>query len=248
MRHLVVGNSHIAALKLGWDQIAKKNRGTELVFAGVRGEQLNKLYIDGDILTARSPRARQMMAKLAGTEDPIDVTTFDKCWVVGCQMAVLPFARLYRNYRSESHPDPGKNCQILSDEAFGLAASTALTNASGIVFARDLATREVELGLIPQPMPSHAVFDIRPGWRDVSDVETQQTIASMFIDALGSAAEELGAFLALQPASTLHTPLTTKAHLARGLSGLIDNAHAENDIMHMNGDYGRQVIEEHLIS
>lgn len=247
MRHLLIGNSHLAALKLGWDQIKKKHKGTELMFAGARGQQFRRLHLDGNVLTSSSPQGRNMIERLAGTSDPIDVSTFDRVWIVGAQYAVLPYIRLYLNYRSEDHPSLGTKAQILSAPTFALAASSVFDDSSGNGLAQELVALGSAVGIITQPMPSHAALSAGR-WAALDPDTDLAPIADMFNRGLNDVADRLEVTVHTQPTETLQTPITTRSEFARGSAGLRDNRHDDDDVIHMNGDYGCAIVETHILS
>ena len=62
MKICVLGNSHIASLKNGWDRVGQKYPDIELVFFGARGAGLDGLELDGKALVAANDDLRHSLA------------------------------------------------------------------------------------------------------------------------------------------------------------------------------------------
>ncbi len=247
MRHLIVGDSHIASLKLGWDEISKHYADTSLVFAGARGQRMQTIYLDGSTLTSTSRRNREMFEQLTGSTDPIDIKAFDKCWIVGGRLGVAPVHRLYLGYRCARHDDLGVDAQILSTRAWDVAVSGLLDEAFGLELARSIAAQEVPVGLIPKPMPSELAYTEDP-LRQLDSPELIDELNGLYLAALRDIGDRVGATIHPQPADTLASPLKTLDHFSRGSIGLLREApHPDHDHTHMAASYGRRVIETHIL-
>jgi hypothetical protein len=82
----VMGNSHIAALKLGYEMIAADYPHAPLTFFGDRGAGMRFLRAEGTKLVPTNEKLRTALRHTSGGKDCIDTTAYDIIVVVGLEL------------------------------------------------------------------------------------------------------------------------------------------------------------------
>jgi hypothetical protein len=83
MKIAIIGNSHIGALKRGWDVISGAFPSVEVVFFGAKGESHKDLALEGRTLVARRPGLRRSIEFTSGGLTSIDLDDYDMFLVYG---------------------------------------------------------------------------------------------------------------------------------------------------------------------
>jgi len=79
----VIGNSHIASLKLGWDRIGRDFPTLELTFFGARGYRMEQLQTQGEKLVPQTKALKQILAHTSGSAGEINLPKYHACLVYG---------------------------------------------------------------------------------------------------------------------------------------------------------------------
>lgn len=83
MKICVIGNSHIASLKLGWDSIAGEFPGLELTFFGARGYRMEQLQRQGAKLVPQTKALQGFLSHTSGGLAEINLPKYHACLVYG---------------------------------------------------------------------------------------------------------------------------------------------------------------------
>jgi hypothetical protein len=232
-----IGDSHLAALKLGWESIKSDHPGIRLVFFGAPGMNLKDLAVSDGSLVPTTERLRRLLKR---TSDGLDVIapSHDRFLVCGMKFAVFMVQRLYEKYRSEA--EPRDNRRPLSDECLLRAAQGFLRGSLSIEVVEKL--RQVSrspIGVIPVPFRADESGLGQASWN-----RDRNLVARTFAEAARKLGDELDFQPFFPPASMLSGPIQTKAEysdnsvrLQRG-----NKAHDEEDILHMNPRYGAEML------
>ena len=242
-RICAIGNSHLAALMLGWQGIAKEYPGVEISFFAARGDLLGDLAVHKGRLV---PRSRQLRRALKKThERPRINGIYDAYLLGGLDFSLLWVASICKNFRSEAHK---RDARIpLSDRCFARLLRDKLRESLAMKTATKL--REITsapIFLIPEPFPAAG----GAGVKIVAGIEANgddKSFASLFEQACFEAAGDLNLTLVMQPEFTRSTPLRTNCELSRGstkLTGGLAVAHREGESLHMNESYGSIMLRQ----
>ncbi len=128
MRLCLLGNSHVAALKLGFS-------GSEAVFFASPSRTLRTLQPQDGELVSTDPDLRRRLAKSSGGAETIRVSEFDAFLVVGCALGLASATGIYKLHRLPQHFENGE--QVISEAALQ-------KGAYGLI-ARSLARRLADL-------------------------------------------------------------------------------------------------------
>ena len=66
MKICLIGNSHLAALKMGWPEIAQDLPDVQPAFFGARGAMMARLRVRGDRLVAKTAALAEQMSFVSG--------------------------------------------------------------------------------------------------------------------------------------------------------------------------------------
>lgn len=246
-RLLVIGNSHTGALKEGWPAVAPDFPGVKLSFFVAPQPSFRACRREGTgfgLPADCDPHARRIVEKLNGT-DRIDLAGFDAVAWGGFPWSLPRVADILVTYDIDGLRDSDAP-RRMSQAAFRAACDD---------IARDSLPPEPwrntlpPLFVITRPVPSEALLDEghKPTkWRRA--LRGGRSIApalAVFAEAVGRALGEIGIGYVPPPRDTIGPLGLTPARFARGSSRLASgHAHDEDDIGHMNGDYGALVLRD----
>lgn len=240
----VLGNSHLAAVKLGWTRIGEATRGLEPTFLGCRGDWLGELSIDGNRLVASKSLAPKMALFSAGQTE-IEVDAYDAFIFVGMRLRFQPIAEMYSSHRLPAHAGPKHH--LISPQALRATISDTLRSSSAYNVASKLRRiSTVPLFLVPEPLPSLNITGIprlAASWTD----KCLPDLYDVYVQALSSLAADFRAELVMQPAHTVVDACFTQHCYCEGSTRLDCNTkHPKGDQFHMNEEYGGEVLNDLL--
>jgi hypothetical protein len=249
-RVCVIGNSHIAALKLGWDIIKDEYPQIDLTFFGSPRKNLGDLRVENGALVPGSEKTLKQLQRTSGGESEIVAGKFDNFLIVALNFGVRRLEDLYRHYRSEEHKNAKGANHYVSNACFLLAAKGHLRNTLAFEIAGKLKQlTDNPIMFVPQPFPS-ANISGDPLWEDMIQYGDDAPIARTFIEI----ASELTANdepVIQQPEETKSGEMFTKSELSKGSKRLTRNfnvEHPDDDYWHMNQDYGAAVLRNAIRS
>lgn len=244
IRGCVIGNSHVAALKLGWQAVKADYPEIEIdFFAGPR-QRLSKTFVRKGVLTTRDEIVAENL-RLTGGSDRIDLRSYDFFCVSGGGAS----SRILLLMQADHMPYGGSNSgEMYISEAYLRACYEARLRHSAAKHLVDLLTEAspAPVFYVPDPHLSNdqdtlmryleTVLKVqaRNGF-DLSRAIFNETVESVFSNATE---------ILFQLPETLDGPLLTKVEFARGpgLSQAQADDEAEEsdfgDIFHLNSRYG----------
>lgn len=242
-RLVVVGNSHLAALKLAWDAVPAAARPFPARFFGARRHGLDELAVDGGTLVPASDHVREQLRFTSGGDDVIAVAGRDVA-VVGHAVSVVPLLRLL-----EGHRLPGAGAAGAAPVSRGFLAEAAvdvLTNAPGLaLFGKLRAAGARAILVVPEPLPAETIREHAPyaaWWPPAAQLAALHAAYRAALDGL---AARHGVTILDQPAETIVPPAYTAAAFTRGSRRLTPGfaePHAPSEPFHMNEAYGAAVL------
>lgn len=227
MRLCVIGNSHVAAIKQGWDEIGAEFPWLEPQFFGARGDALLDLHAQGDRLVPAHDDLAGKLAHTSGGETSIDPSRFDAALLVG--MNYIP-------------PMPAD--ARLSQAVRAAAARAAFDETlAGHVFAQlRQAAPALPVHVLPNPLRRKAA---KAKGDPVAVVPYAVRLADF---RLGLGAGPV--HVAGQPTETIVDDLYTADRYGIGAIALDQGRGArakdEDDVSHMNAEYGTLVLRRWL--
>lgn len=226
MKICVLGNSHVASLKLGLEKIAGGPNKAELVFFASRGSAMGSLRLDGKRLVAANENLARSITHTSEGRKEIVVDDYDAFLVYGLGFRLPILGR---------HLTSAVRRQACRDTA------TASLNHRLCALLRKATDKPVHVGHDPQ----EAVDARQPR---LSERLPYEAVFELTANELRG--ERLR--LVSQPRETFADDWFTQQKFSSGSTRLdigddISNElHRDEDNKHMNGEYGRIWLESFL--
>jgi len=239
-----MGNSHIAALKGGWE---KGEARTDLLpdFYGALSNGMESLsLIDGKLLP-QDVKAAEFYCQISGKETGVVPDHYDAFLL--CGMGMFPITA-FSNYNSFSTPSTRntKAPHYVSDACLDDLVWDQIDRSMMMHCARLVrSVTEAPVFLVWQAFWSEALFNIE--WRakqmgPILENRDQNYILER-MQYIEMRLEKEGFAFLHQPVETIEQGIMTKAKYSRGsvqLRDRLNQSHHEHDVFHMNSDYGVQ--------
>lgn len=246
MKIAFIGNSHLAAIKLGWDRISEDHNAVATFYAS-GGTLLRRFEINDRTLSPSDDRVKAMFLRSAG-RDHI-VAEYDHYVLVGFGSSVnRPMERL-KTHKLRPMYKKNDTAQLISDSCHRdliydeLRGSVALRLFHAI---RKLTAAPVTL--LPDPYISHSVIE-NSDYAHWHHREVREKVLKVYMTAVD---EILRPHMAthFQPERTIYDGIFTRAEYSRGAVrlGSTDFNIPLNDVRHMNGDFGKEYLTDVLPS
>lgn len=240
-RICAIGNSHLAALMLGWKAIADEFPDVEISFFAAGRSLLRDLAVSQGKLIPASNALRRAFA--ATNSRPRIGGRYDAYLLCGLLFGLASALQPLRSFRADSH---ARDDRIpISDRCFEQALRGLLRETLALeIVAKLRQITRAPIVLVREPLPALG----GEGVLSLSRIEANRddgTVARQFDDASLAVADEANVRLVSQPEATKATPLRTNPDYARGsviLSGTLDAAHHEGESRHMNERYGSVML------
>lgn len=246
MKVCIVGNSHIAALKLAANAGALGGTGVEAVFFGAPGQRFKKLRCDNGVLSGPRSLERIFLKVSGGRYTQIDPSDFDAVVVYG---GGLFLHRLVGSLHRTMNVD-GVH---LSEACLGKGIERWFTRKHTFRLAKQISRHAKRVLLAPRPCPamSEMVRKARDGGDELQPW-AWQTLDPVFRRFVWEQCEKVvrnhGLEMLFQPETTLDRNQYTDARYTKDSTRLlgVGRKHEDNDVTHMNAAYGHAVFEHML--
>ncbi|WP_270729398.1 hypothetical protein [Shimia sp. Alg240-R146] len=250
-RVLITGSSHVAALKLGWDQISTEFPDIECIFLAISGPQLWRFSTNEKNefgifdFTDMSSTLRDHFASI---ESSVDLNTIDTVLVSGSKWEFQAVLRALTKCDVDGLFTTDRDVPSISLPMFEAFCAEVAERAyrSNDYWAKHF--QNVPLSFIPQPRLSEASLNNEDQWHKLKSytANTAKALSALekkYLDVVR--AHDIRIFP--QPSSTIADNGFTKAEYSRNSVRLVGgDQHPEQDTAHMNQDYGEIVLREIL--
>ena len=263
-RICVVGNSHVGAFKRGWNELQKDYPDIHVDLFGAPGSSIADFKVaDGYVIAGEGLAAESFIA--TGGSDRFRLSDYSAVVVVGCGGRLMQFTNLLKTYQPPfMNSLLGNGLPVDFDDLGSLVVApafgsdlkpTPVSNALMVELIKGRVRRSAAFELVnaisaqdagpvfyaPTPLPSSEILVSRPK-NSVSRV-VQQGFGQPFATLLWRAFEDLmrGKAQVVRPSedvvvSSILTDKRFSTDSVRLNEG--DGAHDDEDLMHMNGEYG----------
>jgi hypothetical protein len=249
MRVCVIGDSHLAAIKVGRDKV-EQNGGDSLLpsFFGARSQLMRDLKAEGTALVPASAQLHDDMKLLSAGKASIEVADYDAFVIVALGFnirRIIPW--LLGRFVTVEYRSHSSNVSLVSDDCL-LAAAKGILSDTIAVRTMDmiLGIARKPVVLVPQPLPAERLLQV-PAQRNIFPDMIARGNAEfgyrLFRDAAAEIMRERGIEIE-QPGETRTQHILTKNEFSVGsvrLTGTLESQHAENDFGHMNAEFGVHV-------
>lgn len=253
-RILVIGNSHVAALRNAWADDEHRWDAWDFAFFGLPGSDLSKLHMTDGVLGTKNRQIRARMRRYSQLK-ALDTTGYDAFVIVG-GYSLIATAGFSMAHRASDFPsvraaggDDTNDYLLVGKGLFegGLDARLISTAAGHIL--RQLAPMGRPILIVPEPLPAPDCGDDAEKFGAYADLirrGDQPIWAALFQAAarrcFGDRAQLLG-----WPGEAVQDGAFTRADLMRG-SMRLDLAemvpHPVNEYAHANAAYGAIVMDQ----
>jgi hypothetical protein len=251
-RVCVIGNSHVAAWRVGLAQVPEWKEGGSITFFAARSDFMRHLELREGKLHPTSEVTSQWMRRISGGEAVIDIAAYTHFVIVGLGLnTVVPMEALrgFSVYEAEGAVEARR--PLVSDAC--LAAMTrALVNRSTALHIAAMLRKATHAPVLvaPQPYPGEGILQ-EPEWLRASQSGALRYVTSVFRQVAERSAAELRCELLWQPEETVVGGGLTAARYSSGSVrlGLNPNAkHEADENLHMNALYGAGMLRKCLAS
>lgn len=254
MRILVLGNSHVAALRVAWKHERSRWPRLEIQFAAAHGQGQADLTIKNHMLAPKSQKVRENMMRVNGRAE-YDLRDYDAFAISGGTPSAFHAIALYNQARFFGLPsladfEPSKSWEwsVLSRAAFQSALVGLMQNGSAMAIARTLVSTGKPCVIIQQLRVSLDCLS-QPrkyaGFLRVKNNHDTGTLSRMLDESSTAAYAGLGNVLH-QPHATRVHDIFTASEFRRGATRLTANDNAlqpDDDFIHGNGKYGEAIVD-----
>jgi hypothetical protein len=247
-RVCIIGNSHLAAWKLGWDRLREGAKDFDVTFFGSPRNTMHALSVQEGRLVPTLPELQNSLVFTSGGTGEIVAADYDLFCLVGLGYGARWIVDLHRDHRAESHGCRVGTFTLVSDACFEAAIRGTFSDMLALQTYRKL--REITAApvvLAPHPLPSLDIMSSEdpqePHWRVVAEAGDDRSVVEL-MDRVNRGWQ--GLRILPQPADTLAQPLFTQPRFSLGsvrLSQGFQHKHPESDHFHMNADYGAICME-----
>ena len=257
-RVAIIGTSHVAALKMGWDRIAEQWPGIDVTFFAAPGKAARTQKLKGRVYGYHraKPAPDEIIFGYDGGRT-IDLAAFDHVLRVGDTLGEAELSGILSRYAVDGISDTGEDGAHdtgkplrLSRAAFDMAcaslARASLPNAPWHDWDAPALT------FLARPTPSTKCLrvdsDRYDQWRDLAARPDEYLIArEIYYAHLGHEMARVGIGLLRQPDETIAPCGLTDERFGEGAAGMVPGkALPDEDCVHMNADYGARALRAYL--
>ncbi|MEL7000180.1 MAG: hypothetical protein AAFP68_18135 [Pseudomonadota bacterium] len=247
-RVCVLGNSHLASMKSGWDQVSDHVDGYELTFFGAPKAMMDDLVLEGRFLVPQTDKLKAKLRIFSEGSDKVDLKRFDAFIVVGLQFGPRRIAQLYRSHRSmafewreplrELSPMTEKDEPVtaISERLFSEALVSGLTDTMAVRLIENIqSVTERPVYLVSAPFFSELALETGD-WDTVIGAGDVSRLAQRYRKFVRHAVPG-DVTLILPPNRMIRHGFFTAKEFA--VSALDDGF---QDLVHANADYGAAML------
>lgn len=236
-----IGNSHLAAIKLAWDDVGHRYPELEVDFFGSRRDKLASAQLNGALIEPCDVTVKKTFLLTAGVP-AIDTRKYDGFFIFSAGFSFTWLAQLYRQYRIPRFN--ARSSYLISESCFERAGRSLLeaTPAMHLVRLIHSVRDDAPIVISAEPLPAppskeRAAHPLQEGHDEASVYEIFQRICAGM--------ETPWLSIKTQSDSTRFDTIFTKAEYSQGsvrLSPGLNVEHSSDDRRHMNRIYGAEVI------
>ncbi|SLN13978.1 hypothetical protein PSA7680_00284 [Pseudoruegeria aquimaris] len=239
-----IGNSHLAAVKLGWEAFATAKDAVEPAFFGSARNTLLHTRIEAGRLVPTDDVVERNFRSSAG-QDAVPLSDFDGFVLIGSTLGLRSLVALSALHARFGE---GADTRFLASRAAIDAACHDLLfhSACGHVARLLVSTTDKPVWMVDRPQPSEELLASdhpqAAAYRDMASGEARDRLEAM-LQRWRASAEAEGMRTLAQPAETLVDGWLTRQEFATGAKGIDGRkAYDAEDHFHMNARYGAELL------
>lgn len=246
MRICIIGNSHLAALKLAVNEGVLTGTGVDAVFFGAPGERFKKLRFTNGLLSGPRSLERILLQVSGGKYTQIDPSDFDVVVVYGGSIFLHRLVgSLHRTMNVEG--------VHISEACLGRGIERWFARKHAFRLAKQLTHCAKRVLLSPRPCPAMSEVVRNAGGGDELEPWAWESLDPTFRRFIWEQCEKIvrshGVEMLFQPETTLDDNQYTDTKYTKDSTRLLDTGgkHDDDDVTHMNAAYGK-IILKHMLS
>jgi hypothetical protein len=248
----MIGNSHVAAMRLAWDKVAADYPTVDAHIYGAHARNLVSVQADAqkELRFDGPPLWSFRAGDEPGRARSIPLGGCDAIVIVGCDFGPTCVFRTYKRYHFAGLK--GRRKQALTRDYFKRGVAAAVDESAAGVLAKTIrAVVGVPVLLVPAPLPAESGFadfdktKMEP-YRAAQEAGDGQNLMEIYDELCGDL-DAGGLHVIRQPEITKASPLSSLQRYSDNSTRLRaddDALHPENDYFHMNEEYGSLVWAE----
>lgn len=245
-RLCVIGNSHVAALKLGWDRIGAGAlpgwSGTSATFFGAPSDGMRHVQLEDGCIVPTRPKIAENFRFLSGGLDRIRLADFDAVLLVGLNVSSKRILRFYKTHAWVGLK--GLAGKTLVHPAFAAEFMAERYGTTQLVSMAAMIAKACDRPIFAVAEPHWASWSRVPqagmadyGWDSAISAGDGAAIGRVFVHSVTAALAPYARFVP-QPEATVEDGVMTRAAFNKEASRLITGEGGGTDASHMNADYG----------
>lgn len=249
MRIGVIGNSHLAAFKLGWEVVKSDYPSIELTFFGSPATSMRLLTVENGAIRPKNEMVAENLRWTSGGLDYIS-SAFDAYICVGMGFSFVHLVTLLRAHRLSCDYDPENEDQQLISEGFlqrAMEGTLWKSDAAQVIQQVKQISKE-PIYYAPNPFGSAEVLQ-SPEYDYFALEKTRNRAFDFYRKSLQEMPPKWGVTVFPQPEETVVERMFTKPEYSKGSIKLkrgMKSAHKGDDFFHMNSDFGVVSLREIL--
>lgn len=250
MNVLIIGNSHIAAIKTGWDYLNGELASIITpTFAAARGRGLEAFKCEGTIFQPTTELSRNELRFTSGGLEYIDFNDYAAIVTAGLYFGRYRLVKNLSRHRTEELLPQKPPRYLISEEVQNLTIEKVIRRGfCAKTAAQFRKATKAPIFAFEQPMPRQAVLieSNRKGkWRFAKRL--RQQINDIWSRETGKLREDYDFHVLNQPEATLTEDGLTLDEFGIGSTRLregFDEEHRDNEFLHMNARYGALILRQ----
>ncbi len=229
----VFGNSHLNAIKRGWDSIKSDYDGIELIFFGAPAGKIGTLTLCDGVLSTQDESTKRYISQSSGGITEIVLNEYQGFILVGLEFDFLTIVDVYARHRL--YKDLTPKHQLISKAAFDETILGKFRESIAMRIAKFLKSSSSEkILLMPAPFPSQEIVEKqKPKWDNLEILQFLRAENSRYMETLSKEAG-IDYFLE-QPEFSIENYVFTKPELL-----FEDPRHA---LHHTNAKFGEIMLK-----
>jgi hypothetical protein len=248
----VLGNSHLAAAKAGWEQISDRHPSRSLTFFGAPRDMMRELELAGDVLRPDSDRLRNKLRRSSDGLEAVLLPSYDAFILYGLEFGPRRLLQLYRTHRPmgfewreplpdlpplERRPD---RVQMIPERLFDQAVISGLRESMAWGLAEHIVkTTGAPVCLVAAPGFNEAVLD-EGEWDGILGSNDIAILTRRYHRLAKEACPEGATLLLPRSELTVHGLFTARGY-ATDASGS-----PKQDLVHTSAAYGAAMMSHSL--
>jgi len=249
MRLCMIGNSHLAALKMGWE-LEPSRQDVVATWFGSPRNSLADLSLHNGILRPSRAKVASYLEMTSGQSNGIVLSDYDAFVIVGCGLTFTAYASVYGKHRTLDQDRKPRPRHLISKHALHDFLRDLIERSLAVNLALKIReSTDTPIILIPSPLPARKIEnDERVGktWRALARSRDRLQILEDFDAAIEEKARSMGATVFKRVPDTCDGLIFSKNVMMDGrrIERPSEIAqHSDDDFAHMGPAYGRLVMQ-----